>query len=205
MRASWILLPASLALALALSCGPESRTPGSQDDGPAGGGESPAGPSDVEDGQPGEQGDSWGRGGAADPPAEAPDDPVDEPGEDEVPGEEEDPADPDDPGEEEDPEGPEEPVEEPEPDVECPLGSKWPERGTINPDDPEYEDEEFTNEEVRRIFAQGKAENSAAYRAYKIAYDNQAVLECAFCACGCERSIGHRSNVDCFKDMHGFW
>ena len=84
------------------------------------------------------------------------------------------------------------------------LGSIYPDRGVINPDDPQYEDNIYTFEQVRQMFAQAKQENSRAYRAYKAAYTYSHLANCAFCACGCSESSGHLSAVDCFKDIHGF-
>ena len=53
-------------------------------------------------------------------------------------------------------------------------------------------------------FSIAKAEGMDAYKAYKAAFDNAEVLECAFCNCGCYPEPGHLSATDCFKDMHGF-
>jgi hypothetical protein len=88
------------------------------------------------------------------------------------------------------------------PPVEC-RGSKAPAAPLIDPDNPQFSDETFSNAEVRDKFLRAKNDNTAAYRAYKAALANADVLSCGFCKCGCT-SLGHVSAIDCFKDMHGF-
>lgn len=88
--------------------------------------------------------------------------------------------------------------------VVCTLGTMYPGLPAIDPDNPDFSDDVFSKEQVIADFAEDKAKNGAAYRAYKAALENQETLECAFCACGCAPSIGHTSAIDCFKDMHGF-
>lgn len=84
------------------------------------------------------------------------------------------------------------------------LGTKYPGKGTIDPDNPDFEDALWTKAEVQQKFAAAKAQGLAAYRAYKAAQRASGVLDCAFCTCGCAASDGHLSAIDCFKDMHGF-
>lgn len=84
------------------------------------------------------------------------------------------------------------------------LGTKYPGKGTIDPDNPDFEDALWTKEEVQNKFAAAKAQDLPAYHAYRAASRASAVLECAFCACGCATSDAHLSAIDCFKDMHGF-
>ena len=90
------------------------------------------------------------------------------------------------------------------PAVACTLGSVYGGRPPINPDDPQYEDANWTQEQVTEAFAMAKAKNSIAYRAYKAAYAHPDIITCAFCPCGCSKGAGHKSGVDCYKDMHGF-
>lgn len=86
------------------------------------------------------------------------------------------------------------------------LGTVYPDGAVINPDDPVYSSETLPQDYVSEKFAEAKAADSKAYRAYLAAYeDGQEVLECAFCACGCAESDGHISAIDCFKDFHGFF
>ena len=40
--------------------------------------------------------------------------------------------------------------------------------------------------------------------AYQVAKDIPEVLKEVQCYCGCSKSAGHRSNLDCFTDEHGF-
>lgn len=94
------------------------------------------------------------------------------------------------------------PVDEGPP-VEC-RGTSMPERDVVNPDDPTFSDSNFTNEQVREMFAKSRANNAAAYRSYSAAKANADVLSCAFCSCGCSGPLRHMSALDCFKDMHGF-
>jgi hypothetical protein len=82
--------------------------------------------------------------------------------------------------------------------------TKYPGVSPIDPDAPNFSDPDHTVDATKALFAKAKADNSAAYRAYKIAHDNPEALQCARCACGCARSLGHISAVDCFKDLHGF-
>ncbi len=89
-----------------------------------------------------------------------------------------------------------------EPD-EC-LGTVYPDRDVIDPDDPNYAGDGYSADEVDALFAQGAAEGSDAYLAYVAAAAYPDLLECAWCACSCHVSAGHESAVDCFKDMHGF-
>lgn len=88
--------------------------------------------------------------------------------------------------------------------VVCELGTMYPTWPPIDPDNPDFEDDVFSKEQVIETFATDKAKNGDAYRAYKAALVHQDVLDCAFCSCGCTPSIGHLSAIDCFKDMHGF-
>jgi hypothetical protein len=94
------------------------------------------------------------------------------------------------------------PVDEGPP-IEC-RGSRAPEQALIDPDDPTYEDADFSNELVRTMFERSRTSNAAAYRSYRAALENADVLSCAFCACGCAGTLKHVSAIDCFKDMHGF-
>jgi len=87
--------------------------------------------------------------------------------------------------------------------IEC-FGTVYPGIAPIDPDNPVYSDAEWTQQEVTEAFAEAKAGNTLAYKAYKAAYELGDILECAFCACGCEPLVGHLSATDCFKDMHGF-
>lgn len=84
------------------------------------------------------------------------------------------------------------------------LGTKYPGIGSIDPDNPDYEDALYSKAEVIAKFAAAKAADAPAYRAYKAALAYSAELECAFCDCGCAPLEGHKSASDCFKDMHGF-
>jgi hypothetical protein len=86
----------------------------------------------------------------------------------------------------------------------CELGTMYPGVETIDPDAPVFEDASWPQSKVTDSFAQAKASGSTAYWAYKAARAQQNVLDCAFCSCGCAQGIGHKSAVDCFKDMHGF-
>ena len=43
-----------------------------------------------------------------------------------------------------------------------------------------------------------------AREAYQAARDVPEVLKEVQCYCGCQRTAGHRSNLDCFTDEHGF-
>ncbi len=43
-----------------------------------------------------------------------------------------------------------------------------------------------------------------AREAYQAARDIPEVLKQVQCYCGCKRSAGHQSNLDCFTDDHGF-
>ena len=86
----------------------------------------------------------------------------------------------------------------------CELGTMYPDAPAIDPDAPVYEDASWTQAEVTAAFAEAKAQNTYAYQAYRAASELGSLLECPFCACGCAPSIGHRSAIDCFKDMHGF-
>jgi hypothetical protein len=85
-----------------------------------------------------------------------------------------------------------------------PLGTLYPDRQVIDPDNPVYEDAEWSQETVQQMFTSAKAQDAAAYRAYKAARQHAYLLEWAFCACGCDDSAHHVSAVDCFKDMHGY-
>jgi hypothetical protein len=96
--------------------------------------------------------------------------------------------------------GPDVPVEP----IQC-LGTVYPDSGPFDPDNPIYEDEYYTQEQVTKMFAQAKEDNTKAYRAYLAAYLYPELLECAFCYCGCsEPPTNHISALDCFKDIHGF-
>lgn len=96
--------------------------------------------------------------------------------------------------------GPDIPVEP----IQC-LGTVYPDSGPIDPDNPVYENEYYTQEQVTKMFAQAKADNTKVYRAYLAGLLYPDLLECAFCYCGCASpSFNHVSAVDCFKDMHGF-
>ncbi len=87
----------------------------------------------------------------------------------------------------------------------CTLGTIYPGVPVIDPDAPVYSDADWTQEEVEAAFAAAKAEDNIYYRGYLAADKYPDLLECAFCSCGCAKaSIHHRSDVDCFKDMHGF-
>ena len=86
----------------------------------------------------------------------------------------------------------------------CELGSEHPDREVIDPDDPDYEDSNWTADQVQDAFAEARAEDDDAYRAYAAARDHADLLECPFCDCGCGPGNGHLSAVDCFKGMHGF-
>jgi len=89
-------------------------------------------------------------------------------------------------------------------DIVCSLGTMYPNRTVIDPDAPVYSDSGWTQQQVTDAFAQAKAQNSQAYRAYKAANKYTQYLQCAWCACGCATSPGHKSAIDCYKDMHGF-
>lgn len=39
--------------------------------------------------------------------------------------------------------------------------------------------------------------------AYKVAQKNPALLAMLHCYCGCDRTEGHKSLLDCFRDKHG--
>ena len=84
------------------------------------------------------------------------------------------------------------------------LGTMYPNKEAINPDNPNYSDSLWSKEEVAKKFATAKSQNMKVYAAYKAGYENSEVLECAFCDCGCNLQPGHLSAADCFKDMHGF-
>ena len=85
------------------------------------------------------------------------------------------------------------------------LGSVYgPDVPNIDPDDPIYEDDQYSQEQVTEMFEEAAAANNTAYQAYAISLQYPDVVECAFCACGCRTSDEHLSAVDCFKDMHGF-
>ena len=84
------------------------------------------------------------------------------------------------------------------------FGSMYPGQTVIDPDNPAYADDGKTKAEVKALFAQAKSEDNDAYRAYKAALKHVDVLECAFCDCGCNPQVGHKSAVDCFIDLHGF-
>lgn len=86
----------------------------------------------------------------------------------------------------------------------CSLGTMYPDRAVIDPDAPVYHDSAWSQQEVTDSFAQAKAQDSQAYRAYKAANKYTQYLQCAFCACGCATQPGHKSAIDCYKDMHGF-
>jgi hypothetical protein len=86
----------------------------------------------------------------------------------------------------------------------CELGSMYPNQGVIDPDAPVFEDANWDQAKVSDAFAKAKADGTTAYLAYRAARDYTQHLDCAFCACGCAPGIGHRSAIDCFKDMHGF-
>jgi hypothetical protein len=88
--------------------------------------------------------------------------------------------------------------------VSCDLGSVYPDSTVIDPDAPVYEGTGWSQSSVTQAFAEAKAEDSSAYRAYRAARDHTEYMECPFCACGCAEGNGHRSAIDCFKDMHGF-
>ncbi len=89
--------------------------------------------------------------------------------------------------------------------VVCTLGTVYPNRDTIDPDAPDYEEPGWTKPEVAQAFADAKAADDKAYRAYRAAHQYAQFLECPFCACGCAiMDVAHQSAVDCFKDMHGF-
>lgn len=88
--------------------------------------------------------------------------------------------------------------------VVCDLGTMYPGVALIDPDAPVFQDGTWSQQQVVDAFAQAKTDNSTAYLGYKAARDYSQHLDCAFCACGCEGSIGHLSAIDCFKDMHGF-
>lgn len=85
------------------------------------------------------------------------------------------------------------------------LGSVYPDQGPIDPDSPVYSDQYYTQEQVTKMFAQAKADNTKAYQAYLAGYKYPDLLECAFCYCGCASPPAeHVSALDCFKDIHGF-
>jgi hypothetical protein len=88
--------------------------------------------------------------------------------------------------------------------VSCDLGTVYPSQQVIDPDNPVYQDASVTQAEVTEMFAQAKAEDTSAYRAYRAARDFVEYMECPFCACGCAAGSGHLSAIDCFKDTHGF-
>lgn len=88
--------------------------------------------------------------------------------------------------------------------VECTLGTLYPDRAVIDPDNPDYEEEFHSKAEVTQMFAKAKADNTKAYRGYIAAKKYPDLLLCAFCPCGCGDNPGHLSAVDCFKDFHGF-
>jgi hypothetical protein len=90
--------------------------------------------------------------------------------------------------------------------VVCDLGTIYPNEPLIDPDNPDYEDGSWTTQQVIDAFADAKAQDTQAYRAYRAAFQYSQFLECAFCSCGCDApSLGnHLSSMDCFKDMHGF-
>jgi hypothetical protein len=80
----------------------------------------------------------------------------------------------------------------------------YPNLAVIDPDAPQYSDANWTEADVAKLFSQAKIDQDLAYLAYRAARDHADVLDCAFCSCGCAPSVGHRSAIDCFKDMHGF-
>ncbi len=84
------------------------------------------------------------------------------------------------------------------------LESVYPDQSVIDPDDPRFEDDAHTLEEVQVMFASARQDSSDAYWAYKAAYDHSDLIQCAFCSCGCAITSGHLSAIDCFKDLHGF-
>ena len=84
------------------------------------------------------------------------------------------------------------------------LGTVYPGVATIDPDHPVYSDAIYTQEEVTAMFAEAREADDDAYRAYLFARDHGALLECAYCDCGCGGSSGHLGNLDCYKDLHGF-
>ena len=85
------------------------------------------------------------------------------------------------------------------------LGSVYgPDVAVINPDNPDYEGDGYTHDEVAQLFTEARAANNQAYRAYRAAYEHPDVVQCAFCLCGCASSVDHVSAEDCFKDLHGF-
>lgn len=86
----------------------------------------------------------------------------------------------------------------------CQLGTMYPGVATIDPDAPVYQDKIWSQDLVTQSFADGKKQSSKPYLAYKAAREQAGVLDCAFCACGCAQGVGHKSAIDCFKDMHGF-
>ncbi len=88
-------------------------------------------------------------------------------------------------------------------DIAC-MGSVYPDAGLIDPDNPIFESEYRTQDDVTKAFSIAKADGTNAYKAYKAAFENPDVLLCAFCPCGCHNSSGHQSAIDCFKDLHGF-
>jgi hypothetical protein len=90
--------------------------------------------------------------------------------------------------------------------VVCDLGTIYPNRQLIDPDNPDYEESGWTKQQVIDAFADAKAQNNQAYRAYRAAFQYSEYMECPFCACGCAAPSlsNHLSAIDCFKDMHGF-
>lgn len=83
------------------------------------------------------------------------------------------------------------------------LGSFQPAWPVIDPDAPVFTDAAHTQAQVETMFADARARDTAAYRAYRAARDLGDRLTCAYCACGCAVD-GHLSAQDCFKDLHGF-
>ena len=88
--------------------------------------------------------------------------------------------------------------------VVCELGTMYPGEPLIDPDAPVFDDANWSQAKVSDAFAKAKLDGAKPYLAYKAARDSAKVLDCAFCNCGCAPGIGHKSAIDCFKDMHGF-
>lgn len=45
--------------------------------------------------------------------------------------------------------------------------------------------------------------NGPARQAYEIAAKNPALLAQLHCYCGCDKELGHRNLLDCYRDKHG--
>jgi hypothetical protein len=87
----------------------------------------------------------------------------------------------------------------------CDYGTVYPGVSVIDPDNPVFENDTWTQQKVVDSFVKAKEMNLDSYRAYRAARDHSGYLECAFCKCGCENPpFDHESSIDCFKDMHGF-